>query len=68
MRSDIADYTVVFIHETPAAVLVTDDGTREVWLPKSKIEIEHTGNYDHRRREVLVVSVPEWLAKDKGLA
>lgn len=41
----------------------TDDNDREVWqwLPRSLIE------YDETSEGVIEVSLPEWLAKDKGL-
>jgi hypothetical protein len=43
------------IHETDAAVLVSD-GDREVWLPKSMIIVEGS-----------IITMPEWLAMDKEL-
>lgn len=63
MAERLADITVALHHETDKAVLVSDDGDREnaVWLPKSKIEIEH------KQGNTVEVTLPEWLAKDKGL-
>ncbi|MGI9489157.1 MAG: hypothetical protein ACR2RF_25380 [Geminicoccaceae bacterium] len=44
-------------HETEKAFLIFD-GTKEVWLPKSKVEYdEGDGTF----------AMPEWLAFDKGL-
>jgi len=43
--------------ETDKAVLI-NDGTKEVWLPKSQIEIN---------REDKEVTMPEWLAIEKEL-
>lgn len=62
MRSNIIDVTVHLHHETGAAVLVSDtaDPKDAVWLPKSQIEIEADGG-EH------VVTLPEWLAQEKGL-
>lgn len=47
--------------ETPLAKLIFD-GTREVWIPKSKIrdECEDKG-------KVISIFIPEWLATEKGL-
>lgn len=61
-RSDIIDLTVDLHHETDRAVLVSDTGDKEdaVWLPLSQIEIEPDGGTH-------VVSLPEWLASEKGL-
>lgn len=63
MKSDLIDLDM-FIHaETAKAVLVSDDGDndRAVWLPKSQVEVEIIkGNQ-------VTVTLPEWLAKDKGL-
>lgn len=62
-NSDLIDVTVQLHHETPKAVLVSDDGDREnaVWLPLSQCEIEH------KRSGIVVVTLPEWLAIEKGL-
>lgn len=63
MKSDIIDITVRLHHVTERAVLVSDDDDREkaVWLPLSQIEIEKTDN------RTAVVTLPEWLAKERGL-
>jgi hypothetical protein len=42
--------------ETPRAWLV-NDGAREVWLPKSQCEHNDDNTF----------TMPEWLAKSKGL-
>ena len=57
--SNLVDIAVEFRHETPKAILVYD-GAKEVWLPKSQVEYEHSGGG-------VIVTMPEWLAKDKGL-
>ena len=62
--SDLIDVRV-FVHaETVKAVLVSEDGDHEnsVWLPKSQVEIE---NDLHGR--TATITLPEWLAMDKGL-
>lgn len=64
MKSDLVDLTLIRVHETDKAVLVseTEDSDKEVWLPKSQIEIEKTKKYN-----VIVVTMPEHLAHSKGL-
>lgn len=63
MRSNVIDITVQKLHETDKAVLVTDSILEKgVWLSKSLIEIEASatgGLYE--------VTLPEWLAQEKGL-
>lgn len=58
------DLTMRLHHETDRAVLVSDDGEEKhaVWLPKSQIEYEKAKSPGH-----VVVTLPEWLATDKGL-
>jgi len=62
-RSDLVDVTVQLHHETERAVLVSDDGDREkaVWIPLSQCEVER------RRGGVVIVTMPEWMALEKGL-
>lgn len=62
-RSDLIDITVQLHHETDKAVLVSDDGEKDnaVWLPRSMIEI------DGKKDNILEITLPEWLAMDKGL-
>lgn len=63
MRSDLIDITVQRLHETEKAVLVTDSiPEKGVWLAKSMIEIEPSvvGG-------LFTVTMPEWLALEKGL-
>jgi hypothetical protein len=66
-------------HEKLGAVLVSDDGTeaRAVWLPKKSIEIQRSHSNDTARGTrrsgqivrlpVITVTVPERLAREKGL-
>jgi hypothetical protein len=58
--SNLVDIAVEFRHETTKAILV-HDGAKEVWLPKSQVEYEHSG------KGGVIVTMPEWLAKDKRL-
>lgn len=65
MRSDIVDLELMIHQQTPAAVLVSDDGDRNraVWLPKKRVE------FDEKRElgKAQIVSMPEDLAIEKGL-
>ncbi len=67
MRSDLVDLLLFEHHRTAAAVLVSDDGEEKsaVWLPLSQVEIEAKPGRPGGR-EVLV-TLPQWLATDKGL-
>lgn len=62
-KSDLVDIAVQVHHRTDKAILVSDDGDRDkaVWLPLSQIEIEE------RAKGIVEVTLPEWLAMDKGL-
>lgn len=53
--------------ETNKAYMVSETGSKKdgIWLPKSQVEVEQldpTGNPD-----LILVTIPEWLAKEKGL-
>jgi len=63
-KSDIIDIFMRVKHRTEKAVLVTDekDEGDEVWLPLSQIEIEMDDDPKYA-----TISLPEWLALDKGL-
>ena len=58
-KSDLIDLELDILAETDKAVKVFD-GTTDAWLPKSQVEIE--GKYG------AIVTLPAWLATDKGLA
>lgn len=58
-------YTIYadILQETEEAILVDCMGTDEIWLPKSQIE------YVGERGDLYVaITLPDWLANDKGLA
>jgi hypothetical protein len=62
--SDLIDLTLPMRAQTQKAIQVTDytkPGLGWIWLPKSQIEYEDKGH------GVAVVTLPEWLARDKGL-
>lgn len=63
MRSNVIDLDVQVLRETEKAALVTQDGPENaVWLPKSEIELSETGIAG-----IMTVTLPEWLALDKGM-
>ena len=56
------------LHADPpsaAAILVSTDGDKEnaVWLPRSQIEYDDTGC----EGDIIMVTMPVWLATAKGL-
>ena len=66
MRSDLGDIACRVRRETDDAIAIADGSTlpdgreRWTWLPKSQVEIERSEKID-------TVTMPEWLAKKKGL-
>ena len=63
-HNDTVDIEVTLHAETALAILVSDDGDEDnaVWLPKSQIE------YSPRiQGDIINLTIPEWLATDKGL-
>jgi len=64
MKSNIIDIDVEVTARTEKAVLV-HIGIKEkaVWLPLSQVEIEPNGAFDG----IETVTLPEWLALEKGL-
>ena len=62
-RSNIIDIDVEVTHRTEKAILVhTGDKEESVWLPLSQIEVSQSGFAG-----IETVTLPEWLAKEKGL-
>lgn len=59
--NDTVDITVEIKHETEKAWLVSD-GSSEVWIAKSQGEMERSAN-----KKIYTLTIPEWLASDKGL-
>ena len=60
----LIDMDLCLHYVTKAAIRVSQDGdaTKAVWLPRSQIEHVDKGG------SVVAVTMPEWLAKEKGLA
>lgn len=55
-ESDLVEIAAELRHETERALLIYD-GSEQIWLPKSLVEDNMDGTF----------TMPEWLAKDKGL-
>lgn len=63
MKSDVIDIDGAVEARTESAVLFhTGNKEDAAWLPLSQIEIEETGF-----KGVFTVTLPEWLALEKGL-
>jgi hypothetical protein len=67
LKSDLIDINGVRHAETTKAVLISDDGVSEnaVWLPKAHCEFEPFRGRDGL--SYVKVTMPEWLAVEKGL-
>lgn len=64
MRSDLVDLLLIKVYETDKAILFKeseDEDEDGVWLPKSIIEVHH------KRGNIYEVTLPEYLAHEKGL-
>ena len=63
MKSNVIDIDGVIEAKTEKAVLFHDgDKSQAVWLARSQIEIEETGVAG-----IVTVTLPEWLALERGL-
>ena len=69
MKSDLVDVTVQMHAATERAVLVSDDGdqNKAVWIPLSQCEVTFDPSMKERNKGIATLTLPEWLAKDKGL-
>jgi len=63
--SELVDIAGCLHHETDKAILFSDtaDEKDAVWLPKSRCEYQRDGGQER----FVTVTMPEWLAKEKGL-
>ena len=66
MKSDLVDIVVHKHAETAKAILVSDDGDEKKakWIPKSYCEFVALNG---RTGPFCTLTLPEWLALDKGL-
>lgn len=63
-KSELVDLEVGYLHDTEKAVLITPDGVREIWLPKSIVECDVEGK---GRGEMIDITIPRSWALEKGL-
>jgi hypothetical protein len=58
------EITLEIHHETERAYLVSETGNEDdaVWIPKSQIEISDPVEVG----EAVEITMPEWLAKERG--
>jgi hypothetical protein len=66
MARELVDLEIYVVrdNERDQAILVQlDGGAPKVWLPRSEVEIV----YKPGKQNVATVTLPEWLALDKGL-
>ncbi|MGX0875948.1 hypothetical protein ACSSV4_000620 [Roseovarius sp. MBR-154] len=62
MNPEFVSLTVQVLMETEAAVMVADaDPGDAVWIPRSQVGLQPAGQGLHH------VTLPAWLARDKGL-
>jgi hypothetical protein len=61
---DIIEISCQRRHETSLAVLVVNLKNKEIWLPKSQVEIEEELN---TAEDIILIQIPEWLAEEKEL-
>lgn len=61
-RSDLIELQLYFHMETEKAVMFSEDGKKTFFLPKSQIEYCETN-----KTNIYDVTIPEWLATEKGL-
>lgn len=64
MRSNLADVEVIYQYHTEKAVCVrAEEGSKDVWLPLSQVEVEG----DKVRGKVITVTGPQSLFEEKEL-
>jgi hypothetical protein len=64
-KRELIDVAGCLHAETEKAILFSDTADREkaVWIPKSQCEFVHDGG----QARFITVTLPEWLAQEKGL-
>jgi hypothetical protein len=63
------EYTLILFRETDKGILVGQDDSVQVWLPKSQVEIMRL-HHDKpgQAHSIIDVLIPDWLAMKKGLS
>ncbi|CAN5478328.1 hypothetical protein BH10PSE7_BH10PSE7_15220 [soil metagenome] len=62
-RHEIIDIAAIVIETRERAVLIDHGGKARVWLPLSQVEVSPNGD-----GRTVTVSLPAWLAEEKGIA
>ena len=62
-EADLAILVRVVIPNLDCSDAAASFSVKKIWLPRSEIEIE----YKDRSRTTAIVTMPEWLAIEKGL-
>jgi len=57
---------VEFVRRSKDAVLVRNEDDKEVWLPISLVETD-SDIFEFDGDEVFQISIPVWLAEEKGM-
>ena len=67
-HSDLVDLTLTVHGESDHAYLASDDGERlrAEWLPKSQVELERLERETAAPTYDAVITMPLWLAQEKG--
>lgn len=68
-KHPLAEIEVDYVHHTAKAVLINDGEGNEHWVPYSMLEESNTASFYEGKKqgESITLSIPEWLAMEKGL-
>lgn len=64
MPKELFDGTFQFVRETDRAICVAEGENDHYWLPKSQVEYD---DKPYKRGDKIEVTMPMWLAKEKGI-
>jgi len=68
---DLVDISCLlkFYPNSGKSVAVLEAPEKEIiFLPLSQVEVEETGRYDDESHlQIVIVTMPQWLAEEKGL-
>lgn len=63
---EMVEVNVTFLFAAPAAIRVEDADGKPMWIPKKEIASGYEDG-DFSRNDSLTLTIPEWLAVDRGL-
>lgn len=66
MTKEYIEISCDYVRQTPGAVLV-NDGTRDIWIPKSQIEDESVFDRLTDLKSSCEIGVTRWFAEKSGL-